>query len=100
MKLLSLILVILAFHLIACKKFNRNISEDTHSATMLSDTCDDPDADIRCSFLNMPPSLSHIMMIPGPGEKMIITGILYKADGKTPWPDVIMYAYHTDSKGL
>ncbi len=100
MKLLNLILVISAFHLFACKKINNKISEDSQSVTMVRDSCDDPDADIRCSFLNMPPSLSHIMTIPGPGEKIIISGTIYQPDGKTPWPDVIMYAYHTDSKGL
>jgi protocatechuate 3,4-dioxygenase beta subunit len=35
-----------------------------------------------------------------PGEPMIISGVIYKKDGKTPAPDVILYVYHTDSKGL
>jgi protocatechuate 3,4-dioxygenase, beta subunit len=34
-----------------------------------------------------------------PGEKMIITGTIYKRDGKTPATDVILYMYHTDAKG-
>lgn len=35
-----------------------------------------------------------------PGEQMEISGVIYKSDGKTPAPDVILYVYHTDAKGL
>ena len=31
-----------------------------------------------------------------PGPKMVISGVIYKADGKTPAPDVVLYVYHTD----
>ncbi len=34
------------------------------------------------------------------GEPLIIRGTIYKADGKTPSADVILYVYQTDSKGL
>ncbi len=34
-----------------------------------------------------------------PGERMEINGVIYKADGKTPAPDVILFVYHTDAKG-
>lgn len=34
-----------------------------------------------------------------PGPKMIISGIIYKADGKTPAPGVVLYIYHTDQSG-
>ncbi len=35
-----------------------------------------------------------------PGPKIEISGILFKADGKTPAPNVILYIYHTDQKGI
>jgi protocatechuate 3,4-dioxygenase beta subunit len=35
-----------------------------------------------------------------PGPKIEISGILFKADGKTPAPNVIFYIYHTDQKGI
>ena len=35
-----------------------------------------------------------------PGERMIISGTIFKSDGKTPAPDIILYVYHTESKGL
>ncbi len=66
------------------------------------DTCSDPDADINCSFINMPENLSYIMNITDksePGTRISISGTIYKPDGKTPFPDVIIYAYHTDNKG-
>ncbi|HYF30739.1 MAG TPA: hypothetical protein VD993_06445 [Chitinophagaceae bacterium] len=34
-----------------------------------------------------------------PGPKMVISGIIYKADGKTPAKDVVLYIYHTDQHG-
>lgn len=34
-----------------------------------------------------------------PGEPMEISGAIYKADGKTPAPNVILYVYHTDAQG-
>src|SRR5690242_20344635 len=33
------------------------------------------------------------------GQKLIISGIIYKADGKTPAPNVVLYVYHTDQTG-
>jgi protocatechuate 3,4-dioxygenase beta subunit len=33
------------------------------------------------------------------GNKLIITGTILKADGVTPYPDVFLYAYHTDKTG-
>ena len=34
-----------------------------------------------------------------PGPKMMISGVIYKADGKTPAKDVVLYIYHTDQEG-
>lgn len=33
------------------------------------------------------------------GEKMLISGTVFEADGKTPAPDVLIYLYHTDIEG-
>jgi protocatechuate 3,4-dioxygenase beta subunit len=35
-----------------------------------------------------------------PGERMEISGVVYQLNGKTPAPNVILYAYHTDVTGL
>ncbi len=34
------------------------------------------------------------------GPKLLITGIIYQPDGKTPAPGVVIYIYHTDQKGI
>jgi protocatechuate 3,4-dioxygenase, beta subunit len=64
------------------------------------DSCDDPDAHIACCFLNMPAALTEtIADRQEPGDKLVLSGSLFRADGVTPAPGVIMYAYHTDTKG-
>src|SRR5688572_19751759 len=53
-------------------------------------------------FAGMPSSIGWETRIAPAGEKgdpMIITGTIFKADGKTPAPGVILYVYHTDNKG-
>lgn len=34
------------------------------------------------------------------GQKLLVTGKIYKLDGKTPAPGVILYYYHTDINGV
>jgi protocatechuate 3,4-dioxygenase beta subunit len=35
-----------------------------------------------------------------PGEPLEVGGVIYRRDGKTPAPGVILYVYHTDAKGF
>lgn len=59
--------------------------------------------DCELMFEGMPKDISWQTTIAGadePGERMIINGVIYKSDGKTPAPGVILYVYHTDNKGL
>lgn len=35
-----------------------------------------------------------------PGPKLEVSGIIYQRDGKTPAPNVVLYIYHTDQKGI
>lgn len=34
------------------------------------------------------------------GQKIKVSGTIYQSDGKTPASDVILYVYHTDTKGI
>ncbi len=34
-----------------------------------------------------------------PGDPLLISGIVYRPDGKTPAPGVLVYVYHTDAQG-
>ncbi len=73
------------------------------TAQTAPDPCDNPDAAISCCFVNAPAKLDKVMAITGSrpetGEQLVISGTVFKADGKTPYPNVLLYAYHTDSKG-
>ena len=47
-------------------------------------------------------NLSWIDTLPDfnePGPKIMISGVVYQADGKTPAKDVVLYIYHTDQNG-
>ena len=51
-------------------------------------------------FENLP-SFVELPDVSWDGKKpMGINGIVYKADGKTPAPDVVLYLYHTNEKGI
>ncbi len=58
--------------------------------------------DCQLMFEGMPANLTWETKLTNssePGEPMIISGTIYKRDGKTPAPDVILYIYHTDATG-
>ena len=81
-----------------------SISGCTQSNTKKPDrvvgsACEDCDM----MFEGMPENPSWQTVIAGPdepGEQLIISGTIFKKDGKTPAPEVILYVYHTDNKGL
>jgi protocatechuate 3,4-dioxygenase, beta subunit len=35
-----------------------------------------------------------------PGDAFVFEGVVYQTDGKTPAPNVVLYAYHTNADGL
>ncbi|ESU27602.1 hypothetical protein FLJC2902T_19240 [Flavobacterium limnosediminis JC2902] len=104
MKRSSKIIALVFFSLLLtfCKKeTNREISLHEPTSVIQTDDCDDPDVAIECCFVNMPKQLTSTMIIPdddSKSEKLVISGTIYKKD-KKPYPDVILYAYHTDYKG-
>lgn len=69
------------------------------SDRVVGSACEDCDM----MFEGMPENPSWQTTITGPdepGEQLIISGTIFKKDGKTPAPGVILYVYHTDNKGL
>jgi protocatechuate 3,4-dioxygenase, beta subunit len=53
-------------------------------------------------YIGMPENIKSIDTSAGwtqKGQKLLVTGTIYKLDGKTPAPDVILYYYHTDING-
>jgi protocatechuate 3,4-dioxygenase beta subunit len=70
---------------------------------LTNDICDDDNENLACCFLNMPKQLSHMLAIAGkdePGERLSITGRLTRSEENTPYPGVLMYAYHTNKRGV
>lgn len=54
-------------------------------------------------YIGMPENIKSIDSSAGwtqKGQKLLITGTIYKLDGKTPAPGVILYYYHTDINGV
>jgi protocatechuate 3,4-dioxygenase, beta subunit len=54
-------------------------------------------------YIGMPENIKSIDTSVGwsqNGQKLLITGTIYKLDGKTPAPNVILYYYHTDVNGF
>ena len=100
--IVSLIFFSLLFSFCKRQETNHEVSLNDSASVLQTDKCDDPDAPIDCCFANMPKQLTSTMVIPdegNKGEKLVINGTIYKKD-KTPYPDVIIYAYHTDHEGV
>lgn len=54
-------------------------------------------------FVDMPKSINATDTSAGwyeKGQKLLVTGTVFRLDGRTPAPNVIVYYWHTDSKGL
>jgi protocatechuate 3,4-dioxygenase beta subunit len=86
-------LVLLMINTSACTQSNQKADR------IVGSSCEDCDL----MFDGMPKNISWQTTIAGPdepGEPMIIRGVIYKSDGKTVAPGVILYVYHTDNKGL
>jgi protocatechuate 3,4-dioxygenase beta subunit len=97
-----LCLGLLALIISSCGRATTERKQHQDVAVQQADPCNDPDADIECCFRNMPANLSQIMTIEEQDdstEKLVVSGTVYQADGKTPYPNIILYAYHTDGEG-
>jgi protocatechuate 3,4-dioxygenase, beta subunit len=69
------------------------------SSTIVGGGCDGCDI----IYANMPAQLTSQTTIASaaePGDRMEISGVVYRGDGRTPAPNVILYVYHTDARGL
>jgi protocatechuate 3,4-dioxygenase, beta subunit len=54
-------------------------------------------------YIGMPENIKSIDTSAGwtqKGQKLLVTGTIYKLDGKTPATNVILYYYHTDINGV
>jgi protocatechuate 3,4-dioxygenase beta subunit len=86
----------------SCGNTSKKQSDEVNTNRSATDTCDAPDPDVNCNFLDMPEELNSVMNIavPGePGEPIIISGRFLRSDSVSPLKDLIIYAFQTDSSG-
>lgn len=96
-------LTVLGFSVIAAscntgdQKQEISKSYGTIQASLPQDNCN------WCGTSEAPEDASWRTIIPPegePGEKLIISGIVFYADGKTPAEGIIIYIHHTNIKGV
>jgi protocatechuate 3,4-dioxygenase, beta subunit len=90
-----------SFVLHACAQDNARNKANVSQVTSAGATCE------GCDAINESPipadQLKSMVWLPDwnePGPKLAVNGTVYKEDGKTPAPGVIIYIYHTDQKGI
>lgn len=79
------------------------VSVSAGAQTPTNDQCDDDNENVACCFINAPKQLSHSISIADqrePGERLHLTGVVRKADGRTSVPGIVIYAYHTNKNGV
>ncbi len=56
-----------------------------------------------CGAMDAPENLDSVTAIAGedePGQRLVLSGTVYAADGKTPAAGILIFAYHTNVKGI
>lgn len=84
------ILLVVALNLVA--------SRHGDAATLVGGGCDG----CEIMYVGMPADIAATDTSAGwtePGQKLLVSGIVYEADGKTPAADVVLYYWQTDSHG-
>ena len=101
MKFLFFFLFISCTSLPGCAQNNASKNQQSKNKIHVGGGCEGCEAIFECPVpfeqLNETDTLPDFN---DPGPKIEISGIVYKRDGKTPAPGVIIYIYHTDQKGI
>jgi protocatechuate 3,4-dioxygenase, beta subunit len=96
-----LIIISLCGFLTCCKgqtKTNTVTQKNSETKKLIGGGCDG----CEIMFVDMPKNISSIDTSQGwkeKGQKLLITGRVYKIDGKTPAQNVVIYYWQTDSDG-
>ena len=96
----TLLFLALLISLTACTQPNKKDQNASSASHHIGGKCDGCDAIYDCpiafeklSWVDTLPDFSEA------GPKMVISGLIYMRDGKTPAPGVVLYVYHTDQTG-
>ncbi len=97
--ILLFMLTVLTLSLTGCTVQNNQSNPNTNAnRQIVGGGCDG----CEIMYVDMPPVINATdtsMAWFEKGQKLIITGTVYKLDGKTPAPNVIVYYWHTDHDG-
>jgi protocatechuate 3,4-dioxygenase, beta subunit len=89
----------LCFSLTACAQNNTGVKQQTKDQSV-GGPCEGCEAiyesTIPFETLN---EVDTLPIFGEPGPKLVVSGTVYKADGKTPAPGVVLYVYQTDRTG-
>ena len=101
MKSLFFLLIAFSATLTGCSQNNAAKNQQSKNKIHVGGSCEGCEAifenPVSFDLLNETDTLPDFN---DPGPKIEISGIVYKRDGKTPAPGVIIYIYHTDQKGI
>lgn len=71
---------------------------EMHSTNLVGGPFENGEFDL----IGLPSTISSIDTSPGwnqPGQKLLVHGVIYREDEKTPAPGILLYYYHTDIHG-
>jgi protocatechuate 3,4-dioxygenase, beta subunit len=80
------------------KSEGKSETEQSDTKKLIGGGCDG----CEMMFVGMPANISSVDTSVGwkeKGQKLLVTGKIYKLDGKTPAPNVIIYYWQTDNNG-
>lgn len=90
----------LLFFALSCNAQNTAPANDRSVTKAVGGPCEGCEAiyenNIPFDQLN---EVDTLPIFPEEGPKLVITGTVYKSDGKTPAPGVVLYVYQTDQSG-
>jgi protocatechuate 3,4-dioxygenase beta subunit len=98
MKLVVRIVFVVLINLILVVLINLIISCHARTATLVGDGCEA----CEIMFVGMPAHIGSTDTSPGwteKGQKLLVKGVVYEVDGKTPAENVVLYYWQTDSNG-
>ena len=103
-RICRLVLLLLCLHFItSCNgQVQNNTASQTASATNSRQRVGGPCEGCELMYAGMPSNINTIDTSEGwkeEGQKFLLSGTVYKRDGKTVAPGVIIYYYHADNKG-
>ena len=103
-----MVMIRMLFYPLICSLFFGCAQNDSHAqnekatnkAPLVGGRCEGCEAvyetDVPFEALN---EVDTLPIFDEAGPKLVISGTVYKSDGKTPAPGVVIYIYHTDQQG-